>query len=279
MEFGVLRHRLQARARLRRARVRVLDACTATPPRSAPSSPTFARRAVASGRVHLVGHSLGGAIRVSARCRTAASARAATPCCWLAAQWQPRRERRRCDGRCCGRCSGRTCRANSRSPAGVAGRRTSPRARRDRRARGRLGTGQFFAHFDDENDGTVAVSETVIPGLDGPRRAAPQPYRHAVRRRRRRPGRALPAPRSLRGRHPEARELGVRPAAAQGAVELDVGAATGRSWHAHQVDLGVEELALGIEHLEIAHDAGPVAHALQAQHFARGIGANRVLAR
>jgi hypothetical protein len=30
----------------------------------------------------------------------------------------------------------------------------------------RLGTGQFFAHFDEENDGTVAVSETVIPGLN-----------------------------------------------------------------------------------------------------------------
>ena len=29
----------------------------------------------------------------------------------------------------------------------------------------RLGTGQFFAHFDEDNDGTVAVSETVIPGL------------------------------------------------------------------------------------------------------------------
>lgn len=28
-----------------------------------------------------------------------------------------------------------------------------------------LGTGQFFAHFDEEHDGTVAVSETVIPGL------------------------------------------------------------------------------------------------------------------
>jgi pimeloyl-ACP methyl ester carboxylesterase len=28
-----------------------------------------------------------------------------------------------------------------------------------------LGTGQFFAHFDEENDGTVAVRETVIPGL------------------------------------------------------------------------------------------------------------------
>jgi pimeloyl-ACP methyl ester carboxylesterase len=30
----------------------------------------------------------------------------------------------------------------------------------------RLGMGQFFAHFDEPNDGTVAVSETVIPGLD-----------------------------------------------------------------------------------------------------------------
>jgi len=29
----------------------------------------------------------------------------------------------------------------------------------------RLGTGQFFAHFDEDNDGTVAVSETRIPGL------------------------------------------------------------------------------------------------------------------
>ena len=29
----------------------------------------------------------------------------------------------------------------------------------------RLGIGQFFAHFDEDNDGTVAVSETMIPGL------------------------------------------------------------------------------------------------------------------
>jgi pimeloyl-ACP methyl ester carboxylesterase len=29
----------------------------------------------------------------------------------------------------------------------------------------RMGTGQFFAHFDEENDGTVAVSETRVPGL------------------------------------------------------------------------------------------------------------------
>jgi pimeloyl-ACP methyl ester carboxylesterase len=29
----------------------------------------------------------------------------------------------------------------------------------------RLGTGQLFAHFQEDNDGTVAVSETRIPGL------------------------------------------------------------------------------------------------------------------
>jgi len=29
----------------------------------------------------------------------------------------------------------------------------------------RMGTGRFFAHFDEDNDGSVAVSETVIPGL------------------------------------------------------------------------------------------------------------------
>jgi hypothetical protein len=29
----------------------------------------------------------------------------------------------------------------------------------------RMGTGQFFARFDEDNDGTVAVSETRIPGL------------------------------------------------------------------------------------------------------------------
>jgi pimeloyl-ACP methyl ester carboxylesterase len=29
----------------------------------------------------------------------------------------------------------------------------------------RMGTGQFFARFDEDNDGTVAVSETAIPGL------------------------------------------------------------------------------------------------------------------
>ena len=29
----------------------------------------------------------------------------------------------------------------------------------------RIGTGQFFAHFDEPNDGSVGVSETQIPGL------------------------------------------------------------------------------------------------------------------
>jgi pimeloyl-ACP methyl ester carboxylesterase len=30
----------------------------------------------------------------------------------------------------------------------------------------RMGTGQYFARFDEVNDGTVALSETIIPGLD-----------------------------------------------------------------------------------------------------------------
>jgi pimeloyl-ACP methyl ester carboxylesterase len=30
----------------------------------------------------------------------------------------------------------------------------------------RMGAGQFFAHFEEDNDGTVALSETIIPGLD-----------------------------------------------------------------------------------------------------------------
>lgn len=30
-----------------------------------------------------------------------------------------------------------------------------------------VGMGQFFAHFDEPHDGSVAVSETLIPGLDG----------------------------------------------------------------------------------------------------------------
>lgn len=29
----------------------------------------------------------------------------------------------------------------------------------------RVGTGRLFAHFDEDNDGTVAVAETIIPGL------------------------------------------------------------------------------------------------------------------
>ncbi len=29
----------------------------------------------------------------------------------------------------------------------------------------RMGTGQFFTQFDEDNDGSVAVSETIIPGL------------------------------------------------------------------------------------------------------------------
>ena len=64
---------------------------------------------------------------------------------------------------CCGRCSAHTSCSELAEPCGrewhggvslgaIAGSRP-------------VGTGQFFAHFDEDNDGTVAVSETIIPGL------------------------------------------------------------------------------------------------------------------
>ncbi len=62
----------------------------------------------------------------------------------------------------------------------------------------RLGTGQFFAHFDEENDGTVAVSETVIPGLND---HVVVPHSHVgmlFAQRRRRAGGAFPAACALR---------------------------------------------------------------------------------
>jgi pimeloyl-ACP methyl ester carboxylesterase len=43
---------------------------------------------------------------------------------------------------------------------------TSPRALGAIAGTRRIGTGQFFARFDEDNDGTVGVSETRLPGLD-----------------------------------------------------------------------------------------------------------------
>ena len=122
----------------------------------------FAARAGRGSPVHLVGHSLGGAIvyRTLSECGARFSGNAVVLGSPLngsraalgAAQWAflrpllgphvinelAARKDRRWTG--------------STSLGSIAGNR-------------RIGTGQFFAHFDEENDGTVAVSETVIPGL------------------------------------------------------------------------------------------------------------------
>ena len=123
----------------------------------------FAEEAAGGGRVHFVGHSLGGVLvyRTLAECAAARfdgnavllaaplnGCRAARG----AAQWPALRPLlgtlvtteladpppRRWDGR---------------RPLGVIAGTL------------RMGTGQFFAHFDEDNDGTVAVGETRIAGL------------------------------------------------------------------------------------------------------------------
>lgn len=123
----------------------------------------FADEAAVEGRVHFVGHSLGGVMvyRMLAECGAgrlygnavllAAPLNGCKAACG-AAQWPALRPLlgphvmgdlaepppRRWDGR--------------RPLGAIAGTL-------------RIGTGQFFAHFDEDNDGTVAVSETRIPGL------------------------------------------------------------------------------------------------------------------
>lgn len=122
----------------------------------------FAGRVAGGGRVHLVGHSLGGALvhrtlrehgplpdgRVVLLGAPLNGCRAALG----AARWPVLRsllgphvrgelmtgQQRLCDG--------------PQAVGAIAGNR-------------RLGTGQFVAHFREDNDGTVGVSETVIPGL------------------------------------------------------------------------------------------------------------------
>ncbi len=121
--------------------------------------------AAGTGRVHLVGHSLGGAIvfraleqrmrdlpgnavllgsplngsRAASGVGRISMLRPLVGPHALSELAQP-----------CGRCWPGDC---GRSLGAIAGTR-------------RLGTGQFFAQFDEDNDGTVAVSETVIPGLN-----------------------------------------------------------------------------------------------------------------
>ena len=167
LEFGVLRHRLQARHGFD-VHVFPYPSLHGDTAEIADGLAQFAERcASATGRVHLVGHSLGGAIvfrAIEQRLRDRPGnavvmgaplngSRAATGAARFAMlrpllgphvidELAPARGR-------CWNCEG------PRALGAIAGSR-------------RLGVGQFFAsRFDaEDNDGTVAVPETVIPGLD-----------------------------------------------------------------------------------------------------------------
>jgi pimeloyl-ACP methyl ester carboxylesterase len=166
LEFGVLRQRLQARYDFD-VHVFSYPSMHGNVDEIVAELAELAReRAAGTGRVHLVGHSLGGAIvyRALEQGMRDVPGNAVLP-------GSPLNGSRAASGvgrfsmlrpligqhafnelaEPCGRCwSG----DSGRSLGAIAG--TRP-----------LGTGQFFAHFDEENDGTVAVSETVIPGLNG----------------------------------------------------------------------------------------------------------------
>ena len=122
----------------------------------------FAARAAGDGRVHFVGHSLGGALvhrtlhdfpgRFSGNVVLLGSPLKGSKAARSASQWpvlrpllgpQVMNELALDRGRRC----------------------TCPNAIGAIAGNLRVGTGQFFAHFDEENDGTVGVSETIIPGL------------------------------------------------------------------------------------------------------------------
>ena len=166
LEFGVLRHRLQAQHGYD-VHVFSYPSMNGDAAEIAAELADFVdRQGRSSERVHLVGHSLGGAIVYKALVEQGIQDRPGNAVLLgsplggsRAAQGVARfaalrpllgphilRELAEPCGRCWG--DGRT-----RALGAIAGTR-------------RVGTGQFFAHFDDENDGTVAVSETVIPGLN-----------------------------------------------------------------------------------------------------------------
>jgi pimeloyl-ACP methyl ester carboxylesterase len=125
----------------------------------------FARRCSAgAGRVHVVGHSLGGAITyralehglrdvpghtvvMAAPLNGCRAARGAVQFPMLRSLLGPHVLHELAEG--CGRSwTGDA----PRTLGAIAGSR-------------RVGIGQFFAHFDEDNDGTVAITETMIPGL------------------------------------------------------------------------------------------------------------------
>ncbi len=165
LEFGVLRQRLHSRHGFD---VHVFPYASMHGAASEVGAELaeFARRHASArdGRIHLVAHSLGGVIAYRAleqglHALPGATVALASPLAGSrAARGAARFDMLRpllgphvlaelaepCE-RCCPPHSTRTFGA-------VAGSR-------------RLGVGQFFAHFDDANDGTVAVAETIIPGL------------------------------------------------------------------------------------------------------------------
>jgi pimeloyl-ACP methyl ester carboxylesterase len=164
LEFGVLRHRLQARHGFD-VHVFSYPSMHGSVDEIAAELADFASARAAHGRVHLVGHSLGGAIVYRAlelRLRGmpgntvvlgsplngSRAASGVARISMLRPLIGPHALQQLAES--CGRCWSGDC---GRALGAIAGSR-------------RLGAGQFFAHFDEENDGTVAVSETVIPGLD-----------------------------------------------------------------------------------------------------------------
>jgi pimeloyl-ACP methyl ester carboxylesterase len=166
LEFGVLRQRLQQR--------HDFDVHVFSYPSLHGDAAEIARdlaafveaRSRTSDRVHLVGHSLGGAIVYKALAEHGLRERPGN----AVVLGSPLNGSRAAQGAArfavlrpllgphilrdlaepCGRCW--SC-GSPTALGAIAGTR-------------RLGAGQFFAHFDEENDGTVALSETIIPGLD-----------------------------------------------------------------------------------------------------------------
>jgi dienelactone hydrolase len=166
LEFGVLRQRLQTRHGFD-AHVFSYPSMHGNVDEIVAELAEFAReRATSTGRVHLVGHSLGGAIvyraleqqgmrdlpgnavLLGSPLNGSRAANGVGRLSMLRPLIGPHALSELAEP--CGRCWPGDC---TRLLGAIAGTR-------------RFGTGQFFAHFDEENDGTVAVSETVIPGLN-----------------------------------------------------------------------------------------------------------------
>jgi pimeloyl-ACP methyl ester carboxylesterase len=164
-ELGVLRHRLQARHGFD-VHVFPYSSMQGQAHDIAEELVAFAERCAGrNGHIHLVGHSLGGAfvyralelalreragnaVLLGAPLNGSRAAHSAAQVPLLKQLLGPHAlEELTTAGSRCWVCS------PARSLGAIAGSR-------------RVGFGQFFAHFAEDNDGTIAVTETVIPGLD-----------------------------------------------------------------------------------------------------------------